>query len=354
MPDISKVTLPSGGTYDIKDAWARERITSGVNMTIVWSSSDYASSSAPSTDKRATIPSGVTVYYNNGASSTTGTLTASANTKGTFYLIYSKSQVGDSDTFDEYVTYEPTSSTYAWEKIGDTQISLSNTATVLGTGTVFIGSASGTEVASTTKYMKATASGTAVGKTTKYLSAAASGTAISFPNATTTTYVSSVSATRKYLATENVPNMTSVGSASNWSFTMGTGNDSETLIISGANGSAPTLGTPIAAVTGLSESGSGSQVVTGFSSDTKSDALKTLGSASITNPTITLTANSSTATGRVTYVESLGTVTQPTISLAAESSSATGRAEFVQSLGTVTNPTIAVGASPDIVTVYTP
>jgi hypothetical protein len=50
--------------------------------------------------------------------------------------------------------------------------------------------------------------------------------------------------------TASVPNVTSAGSASTWSFTMGTGTAAETLIIEGANGSAPTLGTAISAMTG--------------------------------------------------------------------------------------------------------
>lgn len=377
MPEISKVTLPSGGTYDIKDAWAREHIASGITLTIVWNANDYASSSAPSSSKLATIPAGVTVYYNNGANSATGTLAASTSTKAAFYLIYSKSQVGDNDTFDEYVTYEYTFAgqpRYAWEKIGDTQISLSNTDTVLGAGTTFIGSASGAAVSSTTKYMKATASGTAVGKTTKYLSASASGTAVGadgtasavtgYASPTSDTVIKTLDTTKK-LVTTTVPNVTSAGSASTWDFQMGTGEgNTETLIISGGNGTAPTLGTAKTVATGsVTTSGTGATVVTG--STATASCLTGLGSPSTatvltgvqvtSQPTITLTANSSTSTGRITYLESLGTVTQPTISLAAESSSATGRAEFIQSIDSVTQPTIAVAASAtDIVTVYTP
>ena len=50
--------------------------------------------------------------------------------------------------------------------------------------------------------------------------------------------------------TTTVPNVTSAGSASTWSFAMGTGSDEHTLIISGGNGTAPSLGTVITVATG--------------------------------------------------------------------------------------------------------
>ena len=34
MPDISKVQLPSGGIYDIKDSTAREMISGGVRFEV--------------------------------------------------------------------------------------------------------------------------------------------------------------------------------------------------------------------------------------------------------------------------------------------------------------------------------
>ena len=40
-----------------------------------------------------------------------------------------------------------------------------------------------------------------------------------------------------------VPNVTSIGSASTWSFALGTGNDAHTLLITGGNSTTPTLGT---------------------------------------------------------------------------------------------------------------
>lgn len=52
------------------------------------------------------------------------------------------------------------------------------------------------------------------------------------------------------LETITVPNVTSVGSASTWNFAMGTGGDEHTLIISGGNGTAPSLGAVKTVATG--------------------------------------------------------------------------------------------------------
>ena len=152
MPYISKIQLPgSAEPYLIKDSEAREMIAGGVSFNIVWTLFDYASSTAPTAPKLATIPHGVEVYYNNGAGHATGTLVASADTKGTFYLVYSKTHVGTLDVFDEYATIQ-SNTTYYWEKIGDTQIDLSNVVTdvtltkgtkvVLGEDTTFTNSSS--------------------------------------------------------------------------------------------------------------------------------------------------------------------------------------------------------------------
>ena len=258
MADISKITLPSGNTYDIKDATARSMIAGGVSFNIVWTSANYTSTTAPTTAKLAEIPEGVIVYYNSGASTATGTLAASADTKGKFYLTYSKSQAGNLDVFDEYATIE-SGSNYIWEKIGDTQIDLSNVVTgvtlnkqtdvvlgeattftnstsavsfsggttdkvlgeattfalssgtvthgsltnhtdeVLGSGTTFTVTQPTITVTPSTATIKATASGTAVG---------ANGTASAvtgYANPTTDTFVKSVSAeTNKKLVTTSI------------------------------------------------------------------------------------------------------------------------------------------------------
>lgn len=224
MADISKITLPSGNTYDIKDQVARDMISGGITFNIVWTSSNYNSHFAPDAATLAKVPQGVTVYYNSGYNSAMGTLPASSDTKAIFYLIYSKTQDGNLDLYDEYVTLEPTSGTYTWEKIGDTLLDLSSviaslaltgttqsvitgvgassTDTVLGTGSTFSVSGDNVNVVtgvSTTK-AKATASGTAV---------SASGDNVTvvtgYASPSTDTFVKSVSAeTNKNLVTTSI------------------------------------------------------------------------------------------------------------------------------------------------------
>lgn len=108
MPEISQITLPSGTTYDIKDATARAMASSGVSFTICTSAAD--------------TPKDVT--WDDSGTTITGTLVASSSTEGTFYLVPITTQSGD-DAYAEYVTVENGGS-YSWEKIGTTDIDLSN------------------------------------------------------------------------------------------------------------------------------------------------------------------------------------------------------------------------------------
>lgn len=359
---ISKVTLPSSGTYLIKDQEARDMIASIGNFIVAWDGT--------STPVVANIPAGVVVTYN--GTTYTGTKTAASAEKKSFYLVKSATQTGK-DVYDEYVvvnTGTEASPTYAWEKIGDTQFDF-GTDVVLGEATTFTNSSSAVSFSGGTtdvvlgEATTFTASGTAVGKTTKYMSASASGTAVGangtanaitgFGEHTTEAFVKSIK--KASLNTTTVPNVTNVGSASTWSFTMGTGNDSETLIISGANGSAPTLGTEKTVATGSLSNGF---TTVAYDIEQTGNAVTALGTPTTeavltgvrvtAQPTITLTASSSTGTGRVIYVESLGTVTQPTITVGTND-----KVTAIKTLGTATAAaqTITVGTN-DPVTVLTP
>lgn len=117
MPDISKITLPSGNTYNIKDAVAREAISGGITFIVAWNGS--------STPVVADIPAGVVVTYN--GTTYTGTLAANNAQVGAFYLVASSTTTSGSplDVYDEYVPVGTTGSK-AWEKIGDTQVDLND------------------------------------------------------------------------------------------------------------------------------------------------------------------------------------------------------------------------------------
>ena len=356
MADISRIKLPSGNSYDIKDATARSMIAGGISFNIVWTATDYASSTAPDNTKLGDIPAGVVVYYNNGASSATGTLAASADTKGKFYLIYSKTQSGTLDMFDEYATIETGASSLAWEKIGDTLIDLSNVVTgvtlnkettnvvtgyaspttdsVIGADATFTVTQPTITVTPTTTNIKAIASGTAVG---------ADGTAAAitgFSAHTTDTFVKSVSAeTNKNLVTTSVPNVTGntsvsipnvtgnttvTANKSTWTFTMGSGDDAETLMIGGGNGNDvtatnttlgtnltatnTTLGTAITCATGeTSTTGTGDAVVTGVTIGSSAAAITALGTPTTSN-----------------CLTGVKVTTQPTVALATGATAGTG------------------------------
>lgn len=111
--NISKITIPVGQsnvTYWFADAWVREQIgLVGVGFTIAWD--------GDSVPVVANIPAGVTVRYNN--TNYTGTLAANAAGSLQFYLVYSDSQIGDTDVYDEYVVIG-TAGSKSWEKIGHT------------------------------------------------------------------------------------------------------------------------------------------------------------------------------------------------------------------------------------------
>lgn len=293
MADISKITLPSGNTYDIKDAVARQMISGGVSFIIAWDGH-----SEPQVDD---IPKDVVIQYE--GSSYTGALDAEDAESGAFYLVCSDTQVSSADYFDEYVpiTHPLDSSSKTWEKIGDTQLNLTDvvtdvsltkqTDTVIGTDSTFTitqptvalsaESSSGTgrqqyvQSVSTNK-IKGTASGAAVTPSITYVKATASGggaawnskdsvnAVTGYASPSTDTFVKSVSAeTGKNLVTTTVPNVTGntsvsipnvtgntsvsaskissnssvTANKSTWTFTMGTGTAAETLIIGGGNGS---------------------------------------------------------------------------------------------------------------------
>lgn len=302
LPKISKITLPSGGTYQIADAYARELLASGLNFSICYDGT--------STPVVANIPAGVEVEYN--GTTYTGTKPASSAEPLTFYLVKEKNNV-----YSEYVAIRSGGSgtaqdpyTYTWEKLGDTSLDLSDlgalaykntvtlnkgngvsvvtpdTAMETGVGTVYFAGGTTdkvlgsdatftTTVTPTTTNIKATASGTAVGANGTAAAITGFGThttGSALPsNATFTTDINKATKTLhvrtkdstlltnvgKLVTTTvpnvtgntnvSIPNVTSVGSASTWSFAMGSGTNAETLIISGGNSTAPTLGTALSA-----------------------------------------------------------------------------------------------------------
>lgn len=366
MPDISKIKLPSGNVYDIKDAIAREMISGGVSYDISWDGN-----STPDVTK---IPAGVTVTYE--GNTYTGTLAADDAQAGAFYLVKSSTDPSSEslDIYDEYVPVGTTGSK-TWEKIGDTKIDLSDVVTnvtlskstdvVLGEGTTFTNASSEvtfgglnghtSNVLGTATTFSFTNPTITVTPNTTYLGATATGTAVDadgtaaaitgFGAHSTDTFVKSVTAeTNKKLVTTQIPNVTGnttvTANKSTWTFTMGSGDASETLIIGGGNGSDvtatnTTLGTAITAATGATAAtGSGDAIVTGVTIGQSAAAITALGTPTTADvltgvkvtsqPTISLASNASTGTGRIQVATGISnaTATNGAVNVSASSVSA--------------------------------
>ena len=337
MAEISKITLPSGNTYDIKDATARQMISGGVSFIVAWDGTG--------TPTAANIPKGVK------AGGVTGTLEAADAQSGAFYLVKSSSTPSEEtlDVYDEYVVIG--SATKTWEKIGDTQLNLTDVVTgvsltkqtdvVLGEATTFINASSAVTFGTPTKdtFVKSVTAETGKNLVT---------TSITPTNGTET--VSKVTKTASKLVTTTIPNVTGnsavsipnvtgntsvTANKSNWTFTMGSGDAAETLIIGGGNGSdvtatnttlgtnlsasKVTLGTAITAATGaVASTGTGSDIVTTVTVSDKTVAKAGSAVTVATGATSTTGTGDAVVTG-VTVGDSADAITAlPTATAAAQ------------------------------------
>lgn len=361
MAEISKITLPSGNTYEIKDATAREMISGGISFIVAWDGT-----AAPVV---ANVPKGVVIIYN--STTYTGTMEASAAQAGAFYLVKSSTQVGVKDVYDEYVVAD-IGGTKEWEKLGDTQVDLSDvvmgvelnkqTDVALGEATTFTMNQPTINVTPSTTYLGASASGTAVG---------ANGTASAitgFGEHSTSEFVTSVSADMtKKLVTTSIPNVTGnsnvtvpnitantsvTANKSTWSFTMGTGTNAETLVIGGGNGSDVT-----ATNTTLGTAATASKVTLGTAITAATGAVATTGTgaAVATDVTVGDTASAITSLGtptKATVLTGVKVTAQPTIALASNSSTATGRVQVATGISSASasGGSITVGANDKVTT----
>ncbi len=280
MAEISKITLPSGNTYNLKDATAREMISGGVSFVVAWDGT-----AAPTV---ANVPKGVVMIYN--GQTYTGTLEPTAAQTGAFYLVKSGTQAGVLDVYDEYVPIG--TSTKSWEKIGDTQLDLSDlgdlaykdsvtlskstVSAVTGVSvstqpTVTITPTKDNVLGADTTFKVTEPTITQGTKTTDNVLGADTVFTVTQPAITqgTTTKDNVLGANTAFTVTQptvtvtptttTVAEMIDKGEASSWDFRMGTGDDAETLIISGANGTAPSK-SDVTVLTGVSVSASGCKV----------------------------------------------------------------------------------------------
>ena len=355
MADISQIKMPNNQVYDIKDAVARQSIAGNGTFVIAW-----AGTSDPSTDAaKALIPAGVTVKYGSNAART-GTLAASADTLKKFYLVKS-STLPDSETldiYDEYVTVQggtEQNPTYSWEKIGDTQIKLSQIVTNV---TLDKTNKTASVIGNSATLKVNTAPTYTVTPSTTYVSASASGGSVSYTptDDNKDTFLKKVTANTKKLETTTVTGVSGSTTASKVS--EGT---SQTT----AKGTGTSSTSTDAWIKGWSVS---NELLTlgGVTMDTQTTTQVTIDNASVTVPQA---AGSATrvATGELVTTDSYGesvatgvtisgtgytakaivslptpSITQPTISLSTGNDSGTGKAA-VASTSTVNATNTGVG-----------
>lgn len=390
MPDISKITLPSGNSYDIKDATARQMISGGISYIIAWDGT--------STPQVADIPAGVVVKYNN--VTYTGTLSADSAEAGAFYLVKSSSNPS-SETLDIYDEYVPigTTGSKTWEKLGDTQLNLSDVVTdvelsksttnfvtgysspttdsVIGADATFTVTQPTITVTPTTTNVKATATGANTAWNSKDLKSVVTG----YAAPTTDTFVKSVTAeTGKNLVTTTITGVggtvslrgvagtTSVSKASaaasqttatgagtatttNTDWLKGVSVSNETLIIGAATlNTQTTTQFTFSNVTVATANASSTSVAVASSTETTvatgaTDATGA-GDPVVTGVTIGTTASAITGLGTPTTASVVGssatfTITQPTVALASGATTGAG----VLNLATGISSASATGAN---------
>ena len=320
MADISKITLPTGSTYDIKDTVAREAIAGMVSMDFV------VCSSAANTPKD--------VEWDNSGTTVTGTLEASSSTIGKIYLVPANS--GTRDIFAEFLTINASGS-YTWEMFGNTDMTLDNlgdlayknsaTGSFTPSGSVSTPTFTGSSTTSTGKF---TPSGSV--STPTFTGTAGSISASGTPSGTVS--ISTGSGTANYTpagtvstptitvtpSTTTVNSITAVGTLPSCTLpSLSTSVSNETLTLSWTEGSfsagsLPTKGDDTTVATGISSatstqptfSGTGAELTATFSGTSSTFTGSFTPEGSVSQPTFTGTEGNVSVTGTPE-----GSVSQP-------------------------------------------
>ena len=332
-PVIEKISLPSGNQYYIADRQLRDvvdalsdTVAGGVSYIIAWDGT--------STPAVGSIPEGVVVTYNN--TNYTGTLDADNATPGAFYLIKTATTTtgSSSDAYDEYVPVGATGSK-TWEKIGDTQIDLSDvvtdvslskqTDTVIGTDATF------TITQPTIALATDSSSGTGkVEVVTGITSATATGDSVTaltgLGDPSTTSVLTGVKVTTQPTVTLTANNSTDTGRIT---YVQAQGSATTTKISASASGGA------------VSASGDNVTAMTGLGTPSTKNAIGASSTFTITQPTIALESNNATATGRVQVATGSGTSSSTNSDWLKSVSVSNG----VLSIGAATQDTTYLGAT---------
>ena len=278
MADISKITLPSGNTYDIKDAVAREMISGGVSFIICSEAADTPTAAG-------------------------GDLAPGDAQVGAFYLVLSETETQD-DYYDEYVVIGDGQGK-EWEKIGDTQMNLSDVVTGVTlnkqTDTV-IGSASTFTVTQPTITLNTGSTGTTVA--TGISSASATGGNVAWDSKDAATALTGVKVTAQPTITLTANTATATGRIKYVEDVTGGSATPTTAHISGtASGGA------------VSASGDNVTALTGLGTPSTSNVVGGLSTAKLATTTVTGVSGSTTPSvvqGRTSQTTADGTGTAST------------------------------------------
>lgn len=324
-PVVEQITLPSGNTYYVADREVRGLIPgliSGLKFNIDWDGT-----AAPVAAK---IPKGVKVTYN--GTTTTGTLEPAAAELG-FHLVKSSTQPSSEtlDIYDEYVVIKPDesdSTTWKWEKIGDTHLNLSDVVTGVTlnkqTDTVIGSDATFTVTQPTVALATGATAGTGVVSLVTNVTGSLEGNTVNVVKSLgTPSTKSAIGASSTFTVTQPTVALTSNTSAA-------TG---RVEVLSGVRNGIPTILGATASGTAVSASGDNVTALTGVKVTAQ--------------PTVTLTENTATATGRIQYVKSPSTATSKYLTAAA-----TGGA--VSASGTVSVPDTVEAEEVSVIKTVTP
>lgn len=378
-PTVKEVTLPSGNSYYLKDAdvrnWVGTGSGSGAEYRITeletavaslqnathWLGITTTTLSDGSTTNPITIggesvtaKSGDIVQDSNGIEfifngtawqqfgASIGTLKAFAFADtGTVTITPAGTNASSAVSFAAHTTDnvlgEATTFTNASSEVSFAE---HTTATVLTSDV----SATVPKQVGTTKYLAATVGNAAVGVATSDSAITDLGTP------STETFVKSYPGATSKLVTTSVPNVTDVGTAASWSATV----SDEVLTFAWTANTPATLGTAITTATGaLAADGGGSSVmtglgnpttasgVTGYSDPTTATFAQTV--SVTTQPTVTLTEEDATATGRVPVVTAVSASGTDSVTFA--TSGHTASAITTLGAATAAAQTITVGAN---------
>lgn len=383
-PTVKEVTLPSGNTYWLKDdevrQWIGDGTTSGAEKRLTDAEAEITKLA------NATHWLGVTTTaLSDGATTNPITIDGDSVTakSGDIVQYQGAEFIFNGTKWQELGTSVGTLKAFAYADTGSVTItpagtnaasavsfSGGTTDVVLGEGTTFTNSTSSVSFAAhtTATVLKSDVTATVpkTSATTKYLTASASGTAVGVAtsntaitglgNPSTEAFVKSYPGATSKLVTTSVPNVTSAGTAASWSASVA----DEVLSFSWTANTPATLGTAITAATGaLSATGGGSSVmtglgtavtangVTGYANTTTDTFAKTVSVTS--QPSVTLTAGTTTSTGAVDIVTAVGTSGTDAVTFA--TTGHTASAITALGAGTAAAQTITVGTTDKVTAV---